>query len=134
MDSLYIRAILSGIFFGAWPLLMNRSGLNGNVSAFVLTSIVLICVFPFAFGSMGTIFSANWVMVIGAGILGAAGGILFNGMIVKAVPENLGSLFVLMLIVQIAVPAIYQVAVGGITAAKGIGFILAAVAALLLLI
>ncbi len=134
MDNLYVRAVLSGFLFGACPLLLNRGGLNGNLSTFVLTLIVLICVFPFAIGSMGTIFNANWIMIIGTGILGAAGMLLFNGVIVKATPQSISSLFVLMLVVQITIPAIYQIVIGGITIAKGIGFALAAIAAALLLL
>jgi hypothetical protein len=135
MDNLYVKAVLAGFVFGVWPLLMNRSGLNGNVASFVFTSVVLVCVFPFALGGgLGNIFNANWILTISAGILGAVGMLLFNGMLVKATPQNVSSLFVLMLVVQIAAPAIYQVAMEGMTMMKGAGFALAAIAAVLLLL
>ena len=133
MDNLYAKAVLAGLSFGVWPLLMNRSGLNGNIATFIFTSIVLVSVFPFAFGSMGNIHNANWLMVIGAGIFGAIGMLSFNNILAKATPQIVSSLFVLMLTVQIIAPAIYQVVVGGITIAKGFGFALAMIAAVLLL-
>jgi len=34
MDVLYLKAIVSGICFGLWPLFMNKSGLNSAEAAY----------------------------------------------------------------------------------------------------
>lgn len=136
MDSLQVKAILAGIFFGAWPLLMNRSGLSGNVSSVMFCLLVLIGVTPFAIYSNGfTIPTANWTLVILAGFFGAIGLLSFNGMLASASPQNVGTLFVLMIVVQTAVPALYQTIMSGgfPPIDKACGYAAAAVAAYLLL-
>ncbi len=55
-------------------------------------------------------------------------------MLAEATSQNISSLFVLMLVIQIVIQAIYQTAMGGITVTKGVGFLLAAVSATLLLL
>ncbi len=135
MSDLVIKAVLAGIFFGVWPLFMNRSGLGGNVSSAVFALIVFIMVFPFAIKSIGfSLPAGNWLMVVLAGIFGALGLLSFNGMLAGVSSERVGSLFVVMIIVQIAIPAIYQVFMTGeLPVTKAMGFILAVGAAFFLL-
>lgn len=129
---LQIKALLAGVFFGIWPLLMNRSGLPGSVSSAVFSGVVFLFVVPFALkGGVATL-DANWVMAIGAGVVAAVGVLQFNGMLAKAIPQNVGTLFVLMIVVQVAIPAIYQVVMTGLTVTKAAGFLAAIVAAILL--
>jgi len=131
--SLQAKAMLAGVFFGIWPLMMNRSGLTGNVSAVVMTVVSLICVAPFAFSNMGNLASANWFMGIGAGVVASLGIMSFNGMLAKATPQNVSSLFVLMIVVQAATPAMYSIVQnGGMNWTKACGFAAAIVAAILL--
>jgi len=133
MDSLSVKAVLVGILFGIWPLLMSRSGLSGNISSFVLVLVMLVCILPFSIGSFGEIFNANLWFAISAAILGAAGLLFFNGILFKATPQNLGPLLVLIFVIQIIVPSMYHIIMtGGVTVTKGIGFVLAIVAAILL--
>jgi len=133
MDSLSIKAVLTGILFGAWPLLMNRSGLGGNISSLVLVIVMLLVILPFSIGDFGEIFNANLMFAVGAAVLGAAGILLLNGILFKASPQNLGPLLVLVFVAQIVVSSIYHVVVtGGITVTKGIGFALAVITAILL--
>lgn len=133
-----MRAVLAGLFFGVWPLMMSRSGLGGNLSSLVLALVMLVCIFPFAFGHLGDLSDAhgmNWMMAITAGVFGAAGILLFNGVLAKATSEQVSALFVLTIIVQTIVPAVYQVVMtGGITPLKLLGFTFAAIAATLLLL
>jgi hypothetical protein len=134
MDDSQIKALLAGVFFGLWPLFMNRSGLSGNVSAFAFSALVAVFVFPFAVGGLGHLTNIRWLMVIAAGLLGAIGVMCFNGMLAKATAQNVSTLFVLMIVVQTAIPAIYQVIVnGGASPTKCLGFAFAAIAAILLL-
>lgn len=134
MESLEIKSIVAGILFGIWPLFLNRSGLTGNLGTFVFATIVLLCVFPFAANSLQDIASARWIWAVCAGIFGALGLLAFNSMVAKATPQAVGTFIVLMIIAQIAVPAIYQaIMTGGLPFSKIAGFVLAAVAAVLLL-
>jgi len=114
--------------------LMNRSGLNGNMASAVFTLGALIVVSPFAiseFGGAAT--NVVWTMAIGACIFGGLGLLLFNGMLSRTPPEAVGSLFILMIVVQIVVPAMYQVFQSGeLGISKIIGFSAAMLAAFML--
>jgi len=133
MDSLQIKAIIAGMFFGAWPLLMNRSNLNASVSAVVFSVVVLAIVFPFSINSWSNLTNINWTMAVLAGVAGAVGLLLFNGMLSKATVDSVGTLFVLSLVAQITVSSIYKVLMSGdISLGKGVGFVLAALSAVLL--
>lgn len=135
MNELQIRAVLAGVLFGIWPLLMNRSGLNGNVSSAVFSLACLAGTLPFALWSMGnSLATANWPIIAVAGVLGALGLLFFNGMLAKATSEKVGTLIVLAIVAQISIPALYQVVTnGGLTVSRGIGFAAAVLAAFLLL-
>jgi hypothetical protein len=135
LDNLSIRAILTGIFFGIWPLLMNRSGLSGNVSSFVLVVIMLGCILPFSIGNLGSIFNPDvkWLFAMGASVCGGAGILLLNSVLARATPKHVGLLLVLTFVLQMIVPAVYHVVVtGGLTVTKGAGFALAITSAILL--
>lgn len=135
MNDLQVRAVLAGVFFGIWPLLMNRSGLGGNVSSAVFALGVLMVVSPFAFYELqgGTVTKIIWIMAAGACIFGGLGLLSFNGMLSKATPKTVGSLFVLMMVVQISIPAVYQIFKDGeLTISKVIGFAAAILAAFML--
>ena len=134
MESLEIKSVIAGILFGIWPLFMNRSGLSGNLGTFVFAAVVLLCVFPFAVSSLQNIGTAHWMWAIAAGIFGSLGLLAFNSVLSKAIPQNVGILIVLMIIVQTVVPAMYQAIMsGGLPFSKIVGFVLAGVAAFLLL-
>ena len=133
MDSLQARALIAGVFFGIWPLLMRRSGLSGNFASMIFTVGILICVTPFAIGNVGNLARVNWIMAIGASATSAIGLLLFNGMLAKSTAENVSSLFVLMILTQTSIPAIYNIIVSGkLTAIKGFGFLFAIIAGILL--
>jgi len=134
LESLEIKSVAAGILFGIWPLFMNRSGLAGNLGTFVFASVVLLCVFPFAAGNFSNLGNVHWIWAIAAGVFGALGLLAFNSVLSKATPQTLGTFFVLMIVVQIVIPAVYQAIMGGgVSFTKLAGFILAAVAAFLLL-
>jgi hypothetical protein len=135
MNDLQVKALLAGMFFGVWPLFMNKSGLSGNVSSVCFSAAAFIGVLPFALYSNGlSIPAANWTMVALAGSFGALGLIFFNGMIAGASVQNIGTLFVLMTIVQVTITASYQAIMsGGVSLDKAGGYVFAAIAAYLLL-
>lgn len=129
-----LKAILAGFFFGVWPLFMNRSGLNGNVGSFAFTIVVLIFVFPFSITRLGEISQSHWIFVVAAGMAGGIGLLLFNDVIAKATLQNVGLFFVLMIVAQVIIPAVYQVIMtGGASFQKILGFLLAGLSIVLLL-
>ncbi len=133
MDNSKVMALVAGLCFGIWPLMMARGGLSGNVASLVFATISMIFIIPFAVGSLSGLAQAKWMIVICAGIIGAVGLLSLNGMLLKSTPANVSSLFVTMVVVQIAVPVIYQMfMVGGVTMTKAVGFGFAIVAAILL--
>lgn len=109
-------------------------GLTGNVSSAVFALGVLFIVSPFALYEVRNM-TANvaWTMAVGACVFGGLGLLAFTGMLAKTTPQTVGSLFVLMSVVQIATPALYQVINdGGLTVYKTIGFLAAIIAAIML--
>lgn len=108
------NALLAGLFFGLWPLFMNRSGLSGNLSALAFSGLVAIVVLPFAWKELGSNMSnVKILMVLAAGLLGGFGVMNFNGGLAKTEPKHLGTFFAIMIVVQTAVPAIYHAAMNG---------------------
>jgi hypothetical protein len=69
-------------------------------------------------------------MVITAGLISGIGMMLFNAMLAKATPKDVGAMFILMILMQTAVPAIYHGFINGrISFTQGCGFGFAIVAA-----
>lgn len=130
MNELQIRALLAGVLFGLWPLLMNRSGLSGSVSAAVFSGTAVIVILPFALHGLDTskLAQANWTYALLGGLVGAIGVLFFNGGLAKATPQTVGTFFVLMMMAQIAVPAINEIIQNGVSTTKMIGLMLAAAA------
>lgn len=125
MDSLLVRSLLAGIFFGLWPIMMNRSKFTGNASAAMFAGVIFAVVILPAFftTSRGMLLSANWKLGVLAGLFGAAGLMAFNSMLAKSTPERLGTLFLVNLVTQITTAAVFQVvATRTLTLSKGLGF------------
>ena len=135
MGILVIWALLSGVAWGTWPLIINKSGLNGSMSAFTFSAVVLVCTVPFAFYNVdrNVLANANWTALVIAGVCSTCGLLMFNGMLAKATPQNVGTLIVIMAVAQAATPTIYQVIMDGhLSLRKAIGFAAAFTATILL--
>ena len=116
MDPLYLKAILAGLCFGLWPLFMNKSGLN-SVEASAALSLFLL----------------RWQMVLPACLFDALGLLALNSLLSSASSAQAGSAFVIVTVVQVAVPAAYlAMLAGGLTPRSGIGLVAAAIAVYLL--
>ncbi|HLD06037.1 MAG TPA: hypothetical protein VJC16_00700 [Candidatus Nanoarchaeia archaeon] len=101
----FTNAVLAGIFFGLWPLIMNRSGLNLITSSAVFYSVGLLVVMPFAL--RGASFAGgNGTVAAAAGLAGVLGLLAFNAMLAKTAPQQAAMMFMVMIVVQIAVPAL----------------------------
>lgn len=133
MQKLIMSSIFVGIFWGIWPLLMNKSGLSGNISSLAFVVIMLVCIIPFNISNFGKVpVGVNWILVIIAGIFGAVGTLIFNKMLHEASVKNVGLLIVIEILVALVISAIYQVCNNGVTLKQGVGFIFATIAAMLL--
>jgi drug/metabolite transporter (DMT)-like permease len=135
MNSLKMMAIVAGLSFGAWPIFMNKSGLNGFISAAVFAGAASICIIPFALYENGfAIPKANWTMVAIAVFIGALGLIMFNGMLAKSPALNIGNLIIITTLMQVVMAASYQIYMSGqITLDKICGYALATAGAYILL-
>lgn len=130
----YVRAVLSGVLFALWPILMNRSGLSGNLASLVFILGNLAIVAPFALMSNGlAIPHADWLMA-GLSCAVASIALLFlNSVLAKATPAAAGTIILLMVLPQVVVPAVYQAFMThSMPAAKIVGVVLAIIAAVLL--
>ncbi|OHA34986.1 MAG: hypothetical protein A2928_03355 [Candidatus Taylorbacteria bacterium RIFCSPLOWO2_01_FULL_45_15b] len=133
MDKLQLKAILAGILFGIYPLLLNKSRLTGNIMATSLSLLVCIFILPFAFGEIKCLATADWKMLIGAGVASAVGMMCLSSFLALSKPSSVGVLIILMIITQATVTAVYQMIMDkGITTAKLFGFGCAAIAIVLL--
>lgn len=136
MSDLQLKAVLAGALLGLWPLFMNRSGLTGTFAAAIVTALSLAVIMPAVWlnqeAGWTTVSGARWAAVAAAALASGLGLLVFNSMISSASPAAIGSLFLLMLIVQACVPAIYTMTVGGPTLRKAAGLVAAGIAIVLL--
>ena len=126
--------VAAGIFFGAWPLLMNRSGLHGLPAAILLSGFTTVCVVTVGMLTNNISFTGiHWGFALSAGATGAIGLIVFNAGLANATPAVVGKLFIMMILVQTAIPAVYHTIVNQHLDAKtGAGLLAAFTAAYLL--
>lgn len=64
--------MLAGLFFGTWPLLMNRCGMKANTFTTLAIMVTLVCVFPFFLKEFDLFQQVKWKYVIGAFVAGTA--------------------------------------------------------------
>lgn len=129
-----MKAVLAGIGFGIWPILLSRSNLTGNLMSTVYCAMVLTIVATFTAYRTGLsgLAQANWTFVVLGAIVGAAALLTFNDGLSETSTQTVSTFIVLTTLAQVAVPALYQVTQVGITPSKLAGFALAGVAAYLL--
>lgn len=133
MLELYIKTAASGILFGLWPLVMSRSGLDGVVSATVFALVQACILLPIGFYVGFPTTSTNWIAAILAGGLSSLGLLAFTDVLVKSPKEDVGRMFVLVIIVQVLIPTLYQFVGTGSITLKQIGGFAAALVAIILL-
>lgn len=132
MAGLWFYAVTSGILFGVWPILMQRSGItNVYISTAVMEAIVFFTLLPLGIVNLGASDYAkmNWPFTVGASVCAAIGVLLFNSGIAKVPLNSIGTFFVLMIVVQITVPAVFQVLLTGFSRERVLGFMFAGLAA-----
>lgn len=125
-----LSVLIAGLFFGAWPLLMNESGLKGYTYSAVYCVMVSSVLIPVALlGDKSSLGVVAWKFVILAGIAGAIGLIAFGDLASRVTKEQFNSLFIITMVVQCCVPAAYDlILTKQLTWQKGLGFIAAIIA------
>lgn len=73
---IYIEMFVTGVLFGAWPLLMNRSGLTGISATAVMGVVTILVIMPFVLKNGTMIAGTNWWFAIAAGLCGAIGSLV----------------------------------------------------------
>ena len=134
MDPLYLKAILAGLCFGLWPLFMNKSGLNSVEASATLSLFLLTVVTPFLLvNGVQQLSTIRWQMAFPACLFDALGLLALNSLLSSASSAQAGSAFVIVTVVQVAVPAAYlAMLAGGLSPRSGIGLVAAAIAVYLL--
>ncbi len=131
---LQVQAVIAGVCFAIWPLLMNRSGLNSNVASFSYMFMVVAIIFMYNIFRWAPInmTSSQFAIVFVSGACGAVGTLFFNSMLATASPQKVGSLILLMLLAQAIIPVVYSLMFAKFSATQALGIILAVVAIILL--
>lgn len=136
--AMYAKAITAGILFGAWQLVLPRTGLSGNAASLMLVALATVVILPFVIkgGGFTQLETAKWVPVVVMATL-FAGGILFlNSGITQAAQVDLNKIVIVilvMMIAQILTPVIWQGWVdGGFSTARVVGILMAIGSAILL--
>jgi len=129
------RSLLSaaaGICFGLYPLILNRARLDPFVTVIVFLVGTLIVASPVTlFGQWSTVTAPQLRIAAMACALSAAGTICFNRMLATTSVADVANMFLLMLVVQVAVPATVLLRAGASTRQLA-GLAAAAVAIVLL--
>ena len=135
MPKLMIFATISGVCFGAWPLLMRWSGLSGNISSLVLLvgSTCMTIAFIAIFGSFTIQGSPDHRYAIVSVLIGAIGMLLFTNMFAQSPPADVGRLIVITTLVQVMIPIMYQMFIIGDQSIRRISGVLCALVAIALL-
>ena len=134
----YILVLIAGLGAGAWPLVMQRSGLSGPMVAVVYSLCSLAAALVLLLlSSAGKVASASqspsWLPAIIAGLLAAMALLLLSTVVAKVTADKLSLLYIVMLLVQISVPILISIVVNrGVSLKQGFGLAAALLAALLL--
>ena len=130
MNSSQMWSIVAGLFFGIWPLLMNRSGQSGSFNAAAFAGLVFVFVLPFALKGGTQPFTAVSVLcVLLAGVAGAAGMLALTYMLSHTPGSRIGWMLVTMVLAQVTVSVLYQLLLDGdISLKKAVGLVIAVLA------
>lgn len=108
------NAIISGVLFALWPLIMNKSGINGQKSALLMSSVctVIFAFYNYFYGGVSNL-KSNWYIGCLASVMAGVGILFFNDMLAKASSKNISMLFISMTVIQIVIAFAYNIIVNG---------------------
>lgn len=106
MNERVLLSAVAGICFGLWPLVMNRLRLDPFATVIIFLAGSLLFALPAAFfGHWSGITGSQWRIAAVACAISAVGTICFNRMLATTIVSEVANMFLLMLVVQVAVPA-----------------------------
>lgn len=106
MNERVLLSAVAGICFGLWPLVMNRVRLDPYVTVIVFLAGSLLFASPAAiFGNWSGISGSQLRVAAVACAISAIGSICFNRMLSTTTVAEVANMFLVMLVVQVAVPA-----------------------------
>lgn len=113
MLKVYLLAVGTGICAGAWPLVMKPANFSGGAIALTCGSLALLGGLVLFVGKEKLQIGApgltiSWPWALAAGICFAAAGIMFSLAIPDIPQEKLGAVYAALILVQIAVPVLWQ--------------------------
>ncbi len=126
-------AILAGVAFGAWPIVMHQSNLGGTAMLVFLNIIIIGMTLPFMLSKPLEFGSVDWRWAIAASVIAGIGMLAFTDMLPRTTPATLGTLYMIVLLVQFTFPLVYRMVMGGRMSTTQIAGILLASAAVVLL-
>jgi hypothetical protein len=133
MRELFMRMVLAGLLFGATPILVNRSGLTGTTATLIGFGIAFFVMIPVAMHKGVTISGAHWWFMIAAAFTSIGASLLFNVALVEISPKIVGRISLIVLLMETAVFAAYQMYMNGqLSLRVAAGFAAAAIATVLL--
>ncbi len=137
MTSPFLGMAFAGVLFGIWPLVMRESGLGGMASTAVFIAMSAAVIMPAALFTGVTlqgVMSAKWHYALVAAVLASVGLVLMNHSLANAEPQRFATLFVIMIMMQLVVPSLYQAYVAGVVTVKMAAGVAAAALAIFLLV
>lgn len=132
MNERSLLSAVSGVCFGLWPLVMNRVRLDPFSTVIIFLAGSLLFALPAAFfGQWSTVTMGQLKIAAVACAISAVGTICFNRMLAITSTTEVANMFLLMLVVQVAIPATLLLKNGASTRQIA-GLVAAAVAIVLL--
>ncbi len=118
MTQAALFAAIAGLCSGTWPLFMRQTGLGGHLIPLAFSLSTLMVTLPFSIWwswhfDVPLPTDVNWRMLLPAGLLGAGVLVGVASMLALSEPKSVGINLLILALVQITVPAIYTIAIGG---------------------
>jgi len=110
MNKTLIFALTAGLSFGIWPIIMQRSGLNGYMQAFIFSVTLMLMTSVPAMTDYGEVKSVKWSLAIIASVIAGFGTMFYTSSIARAfsMKQSLAMVILAQILVQTMVPVIIE--------------------------
>jgi hypothetical protein len=107
---LILMSIATGLFFAAWPLRMNQSGLPGAAALFTYACVAIVTAFGALLavpGAWAALRGRALVIGVQAGVLNVMGVLMFTVMLASASRSEAPRQILIVMITQVAVTGLW---------------------------
>ena len=119
-----VLAALAGICFGFWPMLQNRSGVDGSWATAVMAGIAIVAMIPsMATQGLPSTTTGGWTLLSTAGFIQAIGIFAMASLAIKVPGAELPKFLMIAYVIQACVPPAIQLSAGGMTPWRAAGFV-----------